>query len=160
MVGMVAAKEVGVAAAEGPPVGVGAEAEDAERLAVGLAQLAAVEPGAFGGGPAEAGADRVEGVVEIGPSAIGIVGGLDLVAAHPLEIIVAGVELADMVEAQPAPVAGAVEARAASRRRPELARALAARVRADSAGFRPAVEFRLPVARARHALTFLSKRTI
>ena len=83
------------------------------------------------------GAHAGEGAGLAVPAAIGILGGLDLVGAHALEIIVAGVELADMVEAQPAPVARPVEARAAAgrargtRRRPRSrdARKAAARLR-------------------------------
>src|SRR5687768_7034795 len=105
MVGMVAAQEVGIAAPERAAVGVGAEAEDPQRLAVRLAQFAAVEARALGGGAAEAGSDRVEGVVDVGPfgravgahvgegaglavpAAIRIVGGLDLVAADRKSVV-------------------------------------------------------------------------
>ena len=176
-VGMVAADQLGIAHPERPPVGVEIEPEHAQMPAVGLAQLAPVLAGA----PLrlEAGADRVERIVEIGPArarravggegaglavpaAIGILRGADLVGAHPLEIIVAGVELADMVEAEPAPVAGPVEVRAASGAgRAEfagrVAAGLGARLRPP---LDPPVEPRLPLARARQSLTPLSRPTV
>src|SRR6185369_18101083 len=43
------------------------------------------------------------------PAAVRVLGVADLVRAHPVEIIVARVERADVVEAEPAPVAGPVE---------------------------------------------------
>ena len=111
----------------------------------------------------EAGADRVERIDEIGPArrrrgaggaegaglavpaAIGVLRVADLVGAHPVEIIVAGVELADMVEAEPAPLARPVEAGALGAGRAELAGRVAAGLGAMlRPPFDPSVEPRLP----------------
>ena len=59
MIRMVAAQQMDIALPQSPPVRIRAEAEDAQRLAVAVAELAAVMPRAFGGGAAEAHADRV-----------------------------------------------------------------------------------------------------
>src|SRR5687768_11647460 len=84
-------------------------------------------------------------------------GGLDLLGSHAGEIIIAEVEVADMVEAQPAPVARPVEiwTAAISRGRAELARLGAAgmgagRLFALDAAVKPAL-----LSRARHLPPFL-----
>ena len=87
------------------------------------------------------------------PAGIGILRLGNFVRAHPLEIIVAGIELADMVETEPAPVARTVEtgSSAGGRRRAKLARLVAAGLRAGGAALLdPAVEFGLTLTAARH----------
>src|SRR3546814_16835737 len=56
------------------------------------------------------------------PSAIGRLRLLYLLRAHPFEIIVADIELPDMVETEKSPVAWPVEIRSPAGRRAELAR--------------------------------------
>src|SRR3546814_15463651 len=116
----------------------------------------------------EPGADGVERIDEIGPSgrrravggkgaglsfpsAIGRLRLLYLLRAHPFEIIVADIELPDMVETEKSPVAWPVEIRSPADRRAELARLGAAGMGAGLfAPFDAAVESALPLARTRH----------
>ncbi len=171
-VGMVAPDEVRITLPQGAAVGIGAKAQHAERLAIGLAQFAAV--------PArglriilEARADGVERIDEIRPSRRRCPGGregaglslpatirglgrLDLLGAHAAEKIIAVVERPNMVEAEPAPVAGPVERGAAAigGRRSKLAHGLTAGLRATLlAAFHPAMKSRLS-ARARQSSAF------
>ena len=143
-VGVKLANQLGIAGAQRPAVGIDREAEDSQMLAVPFAQHPPV--GALLVLPrrgTEAGADRVERIGEVGPArgrravgregaglavpaGEGIVSRLDFLVAHPREVIVAGVERPDVIEAKPAPVAGAVEGRAAAGGRTEFARADAA----------------------------------
>src|SRR4051812_43976538 len=163
-VGMVKADELGIAGAKAAAVDVEIEAEHAQMPAVALADLAPV--GAHPRPPVgEARADRVERVDEIGPArrrrsaggaegaglavpaAIGVLGLADLVCAHPLEIIIARIERADMIEAEPAPVARPVETGPVRAGRAELAGRVAAGLGADlRPPFDPSVK---PLARAR-----------
>src|SRR5262245_50583129 len=140
---MVKADQLGIAGAQAAPVRVHVEAERLQMPAVAFADLAPVGP-LPRPPPGEARADRVERIDEIGPArrrrgpcrgegaglavpaAIGILRVADLVRAHPVEIIIAGVEFPDMIEAEPAPVARPVEIGALQAGRAELAGRVAA----------------------------------
>src|SRR3954462_9560418 len=107
---MILSDQLGIARAQRTPIGVDAEAEHGQRLAVLAAELASVDSRHVVGAAAEAGAERVEWMGEIGPArrrigaaggegaglaipaAIGILGVGNLVRAHPLEIIIARIE--------------------------------------------------------------------
>src|SRR5579859_1692222 len=164
-IGVVAADELGIARPQRPAIGVDAEAEPLQGLAILAAQWAAIgahrlfgprllHPGA------EARADRVERIAEIGPARrpvgadmaerarltfparIRPLRGLDLIGVHAREEIVARVEGADMIEAEPAPVRRLVATRALARRRAEFARQRAARLLALPPGVDASVETR------------------
>ncbi len=130
-IGMVAADEIGIGPAQRAAIGVDLQAERIERAPILARQRLAVPAlGARRDAAAKARVDRIERIGEVRPSrraigaharegarlalpaGIGALFGGDLVGAHPREIIVALVEGADMIEAQPLPVPRPVEARA------------------------------------------------
>src|SRR5690606_9184911 len=140
----------GVALAQSGAIDVEAEAHHVERTGFLAAEPPVRGRRRFAPRPAPdllgARADRVERVVESGPArhpagpGSGAEGrrlgapagrrrlrGVDLVGAHAFEPVVARVELAHVVEAEPAPVSRAVEAGSARARSAELARLVAAR---------------------------------
>src|SRR5579875_2877011 len=133
-IGVAAPEQLGIALAQRAAIGDAAEPEHLERASLGIAQRLAVAARLLDA-LLEARADRIERIGEIGPArrAVGTIGGeraglafpagigalrvVDLLGAHALEEIVAGVEFADMVEAEPAIAARPVAARRALRRR-------------------------------------------
>ena len=157
-IGMVAADKLRVALAQRAPVGVHVQSQGLQRAPVLAGEWAAVAP--LGHGlAAEARLDRVKGVVEIGPARrpVGVgegaglalpagIGALrigDLVGAHAGEEIIAGVEGADMVEAQPAPRARPVEAGAVIAGRAKLARLVATGMVAGAIAHNPSMKAQL-----------------
>ena len=152
-IGVEAPHQLRIALPERHPVGVDLQREGAHRLAVLARQgLAVLAFGAVLHPFAEARADRVERIGEIGPArrTVGTAGGVegtrlalpagkgalrvvDLVGAHPLEEVVARIERTDMLEAQPAERRRAVArtAGAFERGRAEFARLCTARLGAQ-----------------------------
>src|SRR5690606_16923589 len=127
---MVEAHQLRIAQSHRVQVGVLTQAEDAQRLPLlgrKARHLAARHSGS------EARRDGVERILEVRPGRARVAAGpgegagpalpardrrlrrLDLVGAHAVEEIVAGVVLADVIEAQPAPIARPVEVAGAER---------------------------------------------
>src|SRR5690606_21646965 len=146
-VGVVAADEDRIALAQAVEIGVEAEPHRLERVALLRREAARLLPSRRSRADLRgAHADRVERVVEARPArrrpspAVAAerarlarpagdrrLRGEDLLGAHAFEPVVAGVELAHVLEAQPAPLARTVEARGAAAGRAELARPAATR---------------------------------
>ena len=146
-VGVVAADEFGIAAAQALAVGLRIETHHSERLALTRGEAGVFLP-TGGTGPNVIGSrtDCVERVVEIrparhpvdagvrpegarlgAPAGDGRLSGEDFLGAHPLEPVVPCVEFADVLEAEPAPIPRPVEAGTAAAGRAEFTRLTAAR---------------------------------
>ena len=141
-VGVIAVDEIGVARAQQAAIGIGREAQHTQRAALlwgkAVAMLAIrLHLGGAGSGtagyrlqrigiiaPARGLVDpgsRAEGAILALPASHGVLGGQDLVAVHPGEIIIASVEGADVIEAEPAIIARPIEAGGADAGRAKLA---------------------------------------
>ena len=165
MIGVIAAQQCGVAHPQSLAIRVNVQFHDAQRLAVLCRQKLAVLPhlriGPRLGHPfLELRADGVERVGEVGPfgrRAVGVgrkgarlplppgkgaLGGGDFLRRHAGEEIIALIEFAHMVQAQPAPARPFIAGTGAAlqRRRAELARFGAATHPAGAVALHPAME--------------------
>jgi len=155
-IGMIATDQFGVALAKRPAIGVLPEPENAKRAAILLAQRPTVGAGLAVLGVARA--DRVERIGEVAPSWAGVrvrregarlalptgeraLLRIDLVGRHAFEEVIAAIERAHVIEAQPAPLARTIETRPPGARRTKFTELIAARFGAQSlARVHPPVE--------------------
>lgn len=171
-VGVVAAHKFGIASPQRLPIGIGSKPQNSQKFSINIAEFPPIS--ALLRSAAEAGADRIQWIGEIlpfrrrraiggkgprlpVPAAKGRLSRIDLVRAHSFEIIIAVIEGADVVEAEPAPFARPIKIGAAPlfSGRAEFTRRIATRMRARLLmSFNSSVKSGLSLPRARQPTAF------